>query len=68
MTRDGLWLLAIVAFALFVSIRLQLWSPWASAGAGGPSLPNGFATVDNPFHAARAWTLLQTLRDGGVLR
>ncbi|HET7093226.1 MAG TPA: hypothetical protein VFI22_07110, partial [Thermomicrobiales bacterium] len=67
-SRDGLWLGLMAAFALFVSIRLGLWSPWANAAPGGPLLPNGFATVDHPFHAARAWTLLQTLRDGGILR
>ena len=36
--------------------------------ADGRVVPNTFATVDHPFHASRAASLLESLRQGDILR
>ncbi len=65
------WLVFIVA--------LLVWSAWhlgathltatvQSADGSLMKVPNTFATVDHPFHVARAQTLLDSLRDGQILR
>jgi hypothetical protein len=64
--------------AAFVLVLLAAWVIWTFSGfdlmttvtVDGRRIPvvNTFATVDHPFHATRAETLLQSLRDGEVLR
>ena len=66
---------AIAAVAL---VMLCVWVVWRFGGfefektvsfAGRrTSIPDTFALVDHPFHATRAATLLESLRDGEVLR
>ena len=64
---------------LVLIIALSMWTAWhlggfdltrAVTGPDGAStiVPNTFASVDHPYHAARAATLLDTIRDGNLLR
>jgi hypothetical protein len=76
--RDGAWEVPTVVWAaglavlcIWVAVRLGLLDVWDTvAGPGGVStrLPDTFATVDHPFHAARAETLRRSLLDGDLLR
>lgn len=57
--------------AAFVAIRLgalDLWTRVPLPDGGWIRLPNTFASVDHPFHATRAVTLLHALQDGNLLR
>ncbi|MGH2533736.1 MAG: hypothetical protein ACRDJW_15705 [Thermomicrobiales bacterium] len=67
----GWWVGTFVALVLWVAYRLDLFDVWtwvtASDGAR-TRLPDTYATVDHPFHAARAETLRQSLADGEWLR
>lgn len=68
--------LTLVAAA--VVVLLAVWVIWKFGGFNlmetvnvdgrRQSVVNTFATVDHPFHATRAETLLQSLRDGEPLR
>ena len=66
----GFWVAVLALFAVVVSLRTGLWHPTATVRFGGVAvtIPNGFASVDHPFHASRAEELLRTLRAGGILR
>lgn len=67
-----------VVVAAFVLALFAGWVIWQFGGfqltvdlaRDGRRIPvvDTFATVDHPFHATRAETLLQSLRDGDVLR
>lgn len=64
--------------ATIVAVLLALWVIWKFGGFNlmetvvldgrSQSVVNTFATVDHPFHAVRGETLLQSLRDGEILR
>jgi len=67
-----------IAWLVFIVVLL-VWSAWhlgathltaAVRAADGwmMTIPDTFATVDHPFHVARAQTLLDSLRDGRILR
>ncbi len=61
----------MVFVALFVCLRLDvfdLWETVVTPELGSVRLANTFASVDHPFHATRADTLLNSLRDGEILR
>lgn len=65
-----LWLIAFAALALYVVARLGGFALTAEIGGqpGSIRLPNTFASVDHPFHVARADTLWRELASGRVLR
>jgi hypothetical protein len=68
--RRWLWPLAYLILVLFVFVRLgglQLEAAVATP-EGVVSLPNTFATVDHPFHVARAEILWRELGAGRILR
>src|SRR5262245_23348403 len=64
------WWLAWAALAGYVALRMGGFNLWAAVAtpAGTIWLPNTFATVDHPFHVARADMLWQALRQGHLLR
>lgn len=63
-------LLAFAALALYVAARLGVFALTGeiAAPSGDIRLPNTFASVDHPFHVARAETLWRELASGRVLR
>jgi hypothetical protein len=65
-----LWAVLFAAFGLYAALRLQAFSlsGQVSLPTGGEWLPNTFATVDHPFHVARADTLWRELGQGRLLR
>ena len=65
-----MWALAFALLALFVAARMGAFSLSAevSTPAGAVQLPHTFASVDHPFHVARAETLWRSLRSGVALR
>lgn len=64
------WWAIFAAVALFVAVRMGAFSLTATfATPSGPlSLPNTFATVDHPFHVARAAVLWREVTSGHLLR
>lgn len=65
------WAAAMVAIAGFTAVHLgafDLFTSVRDVGGGVDRIPNTFASVDHPFHAARAFTLLQSIHDGEILR
>ena len=64
------WLLLFAAFGWYAALRLQAFSlnSQVTLPAGTAWLPNTFATVDHPFHVARAETLWRELAHGHLLR
>ncbi len=60
----GAALLALVVFAMWRIGGFDLTSTLDS----GRTVPNTYGTVDHPFHASRAATLLESLRNGEILR
>src|SRR3954451_7895477 len=70
MSAGNRWWLAWVALALYVAMRMGGFNLWAAvATPAGPTwLPNTFATVDHPFHVARAEMLWHELSQGHLLR
>lgn len=65
------WVCAFGALALFLVNHFDLGTVWANVRMPDGSvmkLPSGFATVDHPFHTARSISLLESLRDGHLLR
>lgn len=69
--RTLIWLALFSALVLWVAHRLDLFNiwTWVATGDGGRiRLPDTYATVDHPFHAARAETLRRALADGEWLR
>ncbi len=68
--RAAAWLLLFAAFAFYAALRMQAFVLNAPVAlpTGVTWLPNTFATVDHPFHVARAETLWRELGQGHVLR
>ncbi len=66
----AVWLLLFAAFACHAALRMQAFvlTAQVSLPDGVAWLPNTFATVDHPFHVARAATLWQELEQGRLLR
>ena len=66
-----LWFVAFTGFCAWVANRLRLFDVWSTV-VGPDGLPvrlaDTFATIDHPFHAARAETLRRALLDGEILR
>jgi hypothetical protein len=62
--------LAFGLVALYVAVRMGLLALSADlvTSGGTARLPNTFASVDHPFHVARAETLWRELASGTVLR
>jgi len=61
----------MVTVAVFTAVRLgafDLFSSVRNADGSIVRIPNTFASVDHPFHAARAFTLLQSIQEGEILR
>ncbi len=61
----------MILVALFVCVRLDAFDVWTTVeipNFGTVRLANTFASVDHPFHATRANTLLDTIREGELLR
>lgn len=67
---DGIWVALLVVLALWVIARLGLFDLRGDVQIDGAtvSVPSTLASVDHPFHATRANTLLQSLADGHLLR
>lgn len=69
--RRLIWCVAFAVLGAWVANRLGAFDLSATIvrADGEPvSLPNTFATVDHPFHAARAEILRRSLADGEMLR
>lgn len=68
--RAVAWLLLFAAFGCYAALRMQAFALSAPVllPSGVTWLPNTFATVDHPFHVARAATLWRELEQGHVLR
>lgn len=69
--QDRVWLLIVVVLGVWVATRLgafHLWADVATNNGRAVRLPDGFASIDHPFHAARAETLRRSLMDGSLLR
>jgi hypothetical protein len=65
------WVCAFGALALFLADHFDLGTAWINVRMPDGSvmkLPSGFSTVDHPFHTARSISLLESLRDGHLLR
>lgn len=65
------WVPIFMALLLWVANRLgafQLWTRVISPDGVETRVANGYGAVDHPFHAVRAQTLLDALRDGHLLR
>jgi hypothetical protein len=64
------WGLAFGLVALYVAVRMVLFALSAEVvnSEGAARLANTFASVDHPFHVARAEILWRELRSGNVLR
>jgi hypothetical protein len=59
------------ALSIWVAHRLgafDLWSVVTTLDGRSVRFPNGFSTVDHPFHTVRAETLRRALLDGEMLR
>ena len=65
-----IWLAVLVALCLWTAWRMGAFDLSTTVQtAGGPvEVPNTYATVDHPFHATRADALLESLREGELLR
>jgi hypothetical protein len=69
-SKRWLWWSAFAAVALYVAIRMGAFALWADVTTpdGVVRLPKTFASVDHPFHVARADTLWRALTSGSSLR
>lgn len=69
-TERRIWILLFILLALYVAARMGLFAPSADVATpnGVVSLPNTFASVDHPFHVARAETLWREISAGRMLR
>jgi hypothetical protein len=65
-----IWVVAYGLLALFVAARMGAFSLSAEVGTpnGSVQLPATYASVDHPFHVARAETLWRALASGNTLR
>ena len=68
--RAAVWLLFFAAFGCYAALRMQAFvlTGQVPLPGGITWLPNTFATVDHPFHVARAATLWRELGQGHILR
>lgn len=66
----ALWLAVLAALCLWTAHRLGAFNlqRTVASATGTTTLANTFSSIDNPFHAARASLLLDTLRHGELLR
>jgi hypothetical protein len=64
------WAAAFATIAIYVAVRMGVFALSAEVPlpAGNVVIPNTFASVDHPFHVARADTLWRTLGEGRLLR
>jgi hypothetical protein len=64
------WWVAFGLVALYVAVRMGVFTLSAEAvsSAGAARLPNTFASVDHPFHVARAEIVWRELTSGNVVR
>ena len=64
------WGLAFGLVVLYVAVRMGAFALSAEVIStdGGARLPNTFASVDHPFHAARAEIVWRELRSGNLVR
>ncbi|CAN5446853.1 hypothetical protein BH09CHL1_BH09CHL1_05850 [soil metagenome] len=65
------WVCAFGALALLIADHFKLGTVWVNVSMPDGSimkLADGFATVDHPFHTARSISLLESIRDGHLLR
>lgn len=64
------WVVVLAALCLWTAHRLGAFdlTRTVETVAGPITIANAFSSIDNPFHAARAALLLDTLRSGEVLR
>jgi hypothetical protein len=69
-TTRWLWGVAFGLVALYVAVRMGTLALSAEVVTSGGTarLPNTFASVDHPFHVARAEILWRELASGSVLR
>lgn len=65
-----IWLMVLAGLCLWVAWRLGAFDLTNTISVDGRkvTVPNVFATVDHPFHATRAHTLLESLKHGDILR
>lgn len=65
-----LWFMVNLVLIAWVVQRLGGFDPFTTVitSAGSEPVVNTFAAVDHPFHAARAFTLLQSIQSGETLR
>jgi hypothetical protein len=65
-----IWWLVYLLLALYVAARMSGFALWAdvSTADGIARLPNTYASVDHPFHVARAESLWRELSAGRLLR
>lgn len=68
--KTSIWAVLYISLILYVSWRMHGFALWqlVETSRGVVVLPNTFASVDHPFHVARAETLWQALSSGQVLR
>jgi hypothetical protein len=68
--RIAFWIVLFATFGCYAAVRMQAFTLSApvSLPTGVAWLPNTFATVDHPFHVARAATLWHELQQGHILR
>ena len=66
----ALWLVVLVLLCGWTAWRLGAFDTMVQVTTGGRTLdvPNVFSSIDHPFHATRAFTLLESLKDGHILR
>jgi hypothetical protein len=68
--RGAFWTLPFLVVACYVALRMGAGGLWTEIDVGPSALhvPNTFATVDHPFHVARAEILWRQLASGSLLR
>ncbi len=66
----ALWLVVLVLLCGWTAWRLGAFDTMVQVTTGGRTLdvPNTFSSIDHPFHATRAFTLLENLKEGHLLR
>jgi hypothetical protein len=66
----ALWTVVLIGLCLWVAARMGIFHLASSIVVDGQTVtvPIMYGTVDHPFHAARGAILLESLRDGELLR
>ncbi|MER3438031.1 MAG: hypothetical protein C4346_10835, partial [Chloroflexota bacterium] len=65
------WAVLFSLLALWVAVRLHTFSVWKTVQlptGEAVRMPDGYGSVDHPFHTVRAETLRRTLASGHLLR